>query len=68
MGYPMAKNLRTKMDPKDTLLICDISVETTSRFQEEMEGKGPIGVVYNGAEAAKSAVSGHIKKYARQRP
>lgn len=56
MGYPMALNLRSKMDPKATLLINDVSESALAKFQEEMKSKGPIEVVKNGAEAAERAV------------
>ncbi len=56
MGYPMAKNLRAGLDPKMTLLICDVNSEAIDRFQEETRGKGPVEVVANGFEAAKVAV------------
>lgn len=56
MGYGMAVNLRTKMDPEMTLLICDVNTSALEKFQKQMEGKGPIAVVQNGAEAARKAV------------
>jgi 3-hydroxyisobutyrate/3-hydroxypropionate dehydrogenase len=56
MGYGMAVNLRTKMDPEMTLLICDVNTAALDKFQKQMEGKGPIAVVQNGAEAARKAV------------
>ncbi|PNS20506.1 hypothetical protein CAC42_5956 [Sphaceloma murrayae] len=55
MGYPMAINLRKKMDPSHKLLICDVSKEALSKFQSEMSGSGPIEVVANGAEAVARA-------------
>jgi 3-hydroxyisobutyrate/3-hydroxypropionate dehydrogenase len=56
MGYPMAVNLRSKLDPSYEMLICDISNEALSKFQSQLKGKGPIAVVENGFEAAKVAV------------
>jgi len=55
MGYPMALNLRKKMDPKHKLLICDVSTTALEKFQEEMKGVGPIEVISNGYEAAQQA-------------
>ncbi|TKX26220.1 hypothetical protein C1H76_1573 [Elsinoe australis] len=55
MGYPMAINLRKKMDPSHKLLICDVSKDALTKFQSEMSGSGPIEVVANGAEAVAQA-------------
>ena len=60
MGYPMAVNLRSKMGGDKTLLICDVSEEAIAKFQKQMEGKGPIKVVKNGAEAAQQSVNAII--------
>ena len=56
MGYPMAVNLRTKMEPGETLLICDVSEDAIKRFQAQTEGKGTVGVVKNGFDAVQAAV------------
>jgi len=55
MGYPMAVNLRKGLSEDHTLLICDVNKEALSKFQKEMEGKGPVEVVENGLEAVKKA-------------
>ncbi|GAB7349607.1 hypothetical protein MBLNU459_g0293t2 [Dothideomycetes sp. NU459] len=55
MGYPMAVNLRKKMDPSHTLLVCDVSEDALLRFQTQMEGKGPVRTVTNGFEAVQAA-------------
>ncbi|KAH8806157.1 3-hydroxyisobutyrate dehydrogenase [Xylogone sp. PMI_703] len=55
MGYSMAVNLRTKMDPAATLLVCDVNEAAIEKFQRQMSGKGPIEVVKNGKEAASRA-------------
>lgn len=57
MGYPMAKNLRAGLSSDKTLLICDVSPEAIERFKSETAGQGPVGMVKNGFEAAKAAVS-----------
>lgn len=57
MGYPMAVNLRSKMDPAHTLLICDVSEDVLSRYQTQMRENGPMEVVSNGYEAVQAAVS-----------
>lgn len=57
MGYPMAINLRRKLDPNVTLLISDISPAAVTRFQDEASEYGPVEVVQNGFEAAQDAVS-----------
>jgi len=56
MGYPMAMNLRSKMNQSWKVLICDISEDAITKFQSENKGKGPIEVVQNGFAAAKAAV------------
>lgn len=56
MGYPMAVNLRSKIDSSKTLLICDVSEEALSKFEKQMEGKGPVKRVKNGFEAVQQAV------------
>lgn len=56
MGYPMAVNLRTKIDPSYKILICDISKDVISRYEEECKGKGSLAVVQNGYEAVQAAV------------
>ncbi|KAI1939652.1 hypothetical protein LOZ66_002968 [Ophidiomyces ophidiicola] len=38
-GYPMAKNLRTKIPATDTLLVCDANSETAQKFHAELTGK-----------------------------
>jgi 3-hydroxyisobutyrate/3-hydroxypropionate dehydrogenase len=57
MGYPMAVNLRSGLSPDYKLLICDVNKEAIVKFQKQVEGKGPVEIVSNGFEAAKSAVS-----------
>lgn len=57
MGYPMAVNLRTRIDPSYKILICDISKDAISKYQAQVQGKGAIDVVENGFEAVRVAVS-----------
>lgn len=57
MGYNMAVNLRTKMPKERTLVICDVSEDAISRFQEQTSSFGPVVVAKNGAEAIQKAVS-----------
>ncbi|KAJ9623888.1 hypothetical protein H2203_005333 [Taxawa tesnikishii (nom. ined.)] len=45
------------MPSSDKLLICDVSKDALDRFQKQTEGKGPVEVVQNGAEAVQIAVS-----------
>jgi hypothetical protein len=56
MGYSMAVNLRTKMNPSATLLVCDVNEVAIEKFLKQMEGKGNIEVVKSGKEAASRAV------------
>lgn len=53
----MAVNLRSRMNPDQTLLVCDVSEEAIVRFQHQTQGKGVVKVVKNGYEAATEAVS-----------
>lgn len=57
MGYPMAVNLRGKMDATATLYICDANEDAVKRFIKDQSDKGPIEVVTTGAEAVAKAVS-----------
>ena len=56
MGFPMAVNLRKKIGSEYKLLICDVSQDALSRFQSTCSETGPIEVISNGYEAAKTAV------------
>ncbi|KAL1845653.1 hypothetical protein Plec18170_009640 [Paecilomyces lecythidis] len=47
----MAVNLRSKLSHDYTLLICDVSKDSLERFQEQVQGKGPVEAVQNGHEA-----------------
>jgi 3-hydroxyisobutyrate/3-hydroxypropionate dehydrogenase len=62
MGYPMAVNLRNGLSPEYTLLVCDVNKEAISKFQKQVEGKGPVKVISNGFEAANAAVSAQPRK------
>lgn len=57
MGYPMAINLRSGLDPSYTLLVCDVNKEALAKFQQQTEGKGPVEIVETGLEAVMKAVS-----------
>ena len=56
MGYPMAVNLRNGLSLDYILLICDVNREAISKFQKQVEEKGPVKVITNGFEAANAAV------------
>lgn len=49
VGYPMAKNLRTKIPSSDTLIIFDRNEHATTRFVQEMGNTG------SGVEVSPSA-------------
>ncbi|KAI1452449.1 3-hydroxyisobutyrate dehydrogenase-like protein [Annulohypoxylon moriforme] len=55
MGYPMAKNLRKKIDRNQTLVICDVAKDALERFRSETREFGPVEIVANGYEALQSA-------------
>lgn len=56
MGSPMAVNLRNGLSPDYTLLICDVNREAISKFQKQVEGKGPVKAITNGFGGANAAV------------
>ena len=56
MGYPMAKNLRSKVGQDTTIYVCDVAEAAIEKFKEELKGTGPIEVVKTGKEAALAAV------------
>ena len=60
MGYPMAVNLRSKLGPEYTVLICDVNKAAIEKYKQQTQGKGPVGVVANGAEAVRASVSANF--------
>lgn len=60
MGYSMAVNLRSKMNPNATLFVCDVNEIAISKFVKENSHKGPIEIIKTGAEAVAKAVSPSI--------
>ena len=57
MGYPMALNLRSKLEGNYELLINDVSEDAITSFQLQTQGQGPVRRVDNGFQAAQQAVS-----------
>ena len=57
MGFPMAVNLRSKIDKSTKIIICDVSPEQIEKYKSTIRGQGEVDVVANGAEAARQAVS-----------
>ncbi|EME84955.1 uncharacterized protein MYCFIDRAFT_83007 [Pseudocercospora fijiensis CIRAD86] len=55
MGYPMAMNLRKKIDADRTLIVCDVNQDAVKRFQEQTKGLGPVKVVGTAYEALQEA-------------
>lgn len=65
MGYRMALNLRKKIGPDYTILICDVVPAALEKFQDETAKTGPIKVVQTGSEAVQAAVGipcGDVKR------
>ena len=56
MGYPMAVNLRTKLDSDRKMFTCDVNKSALDRFQEEMEGKGPVQTLDSAYQVIQAAV------------
>jgi len=48
MGYPMAVNLRQKMNTSAKLLICDVSQDQIAKYKSALSGQGEIEVVKDG--------------------
>ncbi|KAK2745365.1 hypothetical protein FQN55_006271 [Onygenales sp. PD_40] len=55
MGYPMARNLRSKIPKSDTLVICDANAETTQRFLREDSGGLKVEVAANPHQVAEKS-------------
>ena len=51
-GYPMAQNLRTKLQANETLIVFDVNVNATKKFAEEADSQKSPGA---GVEVASSA-------------
>lgn len=57
MGYPMAKNIRTKMNQQSTLWVYDVQKEACERFTQEFMGYGPISIANSAKEVAQNALT-----------
>lgn len=55
MGYPMAVNLRAKIDPKDHIVVHDVNSQSAEKFKSE--NSAGVSVAQSALEAAKDAVS-----------
>lgn len=66
MGFPMAINLRKKIGPNATILICDVSADAIEKFQSQTSNQGPVQVVKNGFEAVQKAVSPGKHKFQKE--
>lgn len=53
----MAKNLRTKIKPDDTMIIHDVNEQTTKQFVDEMRSVGPVTAAQDVREVAENSVS-----------
>ncbi|KAL9081436.1 MAG: hypothetical protein Q9159_007318 [Coniocarpon cinnabarinum] len=56
MGYPMAMNLRQKIQPEDELIIHDVNAQATARFKEEMGNASNIRIAGDVRQVAEQAV------------
>lgn len=64
MGYSMAKNLRAKVPPSDTLIIRDVNPETTERFVAESKELAKSSGA--GEDAFRVEVSAHPREVAEK--
>jgi hypothetical protein len=55
IGYPMAKNLRSKIPSSDTMIIHDVNPAVTDSFAKEM---GNVTVAQSVREVAENSVRG----------
>jgi 3-hydroxyisobutyrate/3-hydroxypropionate dehydrogenase len=55
MGYPMAKNLRSKIPASSKLIVCEVVKQVRDQFVETTEGE--ISTAENPQEVATQAVS-----------
>lgn len=55
MGYPMAVNLRAKIDPKDHMVVHDVNAQSAEKFKSE--NSSGVTVAKTSSEAAKDSVS-----------
>ncbi|KAL9049116.1 MAG: hypothetical protein Q9162_007387, partial [Coniocarpon cinnabarinum] len=55
MGYPMAMNLRQKIQPEDELIIHDVNAQATARFKEEMGNASNIRIAGDVRQVAEQA-------------
>ncbi len=60
MGYPMAINLRSKIDSNRQMFICDVNKSALDRFQTEMDGKGSVQVMESAYQVIQAAVRSSI--------
>lgn len=60
LGYPMARNLRSKIPQSDTLIIHDRNSDATSRFVEETGSKGKVEIAATPKDAAEKSVGDPI--------
>lgn len=56
MGYPMAINLRSKIDSDRQMFICDVKKSALDNFQTETEGKGSAEVKDSAYQVIQAAV------------
>jgi 3-hydroxyisobutyrate/3-hydroxypropionate dehydrogenase len=55
MGYAMASNVRKKMSPKSTLVLCDVNHDACQRFVQQFGHLGAVRIVESAKEAAEVA-------------
>ncbi|USW57291.1 Putative 6-phosphogluconate dehydrogenase, NADP-binding, 6-phosphogluconate dehydrogenase, domain 2 [Septoria linicola] len=55
MGYPMAKNLRTKIKKDDTMFIHDVNEQITKQFVDELSSVGPVTAAQDVREVAENS-------------
>lgn len=53
----MAKNLRTKIRPDDTMIIHDVNEQICKHFVDEMGSMGPVTAAQDVREVAEMSVS-----------
>lgn len=57
MGYPMAKNIRQKMDSAGTLWIYDVNKDACAKFARECSCFGPVEIASSAKKVAENALT-----------
>ncbi len=57
MGYPMARNLRSKIPREDSLMVYDVNSQSTKSFKEEIGAREGVEVARDLSQVVEQCVS-----------